>query len=222
MSEESFSDILGGGDGGASEGASEAAKEQFREQRKAAQKAITQIRAQEQQQKQKDDGLAGIITGFLAHKKNDRYVLLIAQMIAKNIPSSFILALLTLIHPESQEKMNIALPLPKNASQQVEIKTKNEGETFPEELKPAIESWSALLQETASRTPHKVLETMIDHQTWEPDPSLVQTATFLVQDFLKQHMEESDYDKINAFCDYLLREILKKIEQQVTNQGKIE
>ncbi|MCT4592431.1 MAG: hypothetical protein N4A36_03580 [Candidatus Gracilibacteria bacterium] len=73
-------------------------QEQFRERQRQNQAAIAQIQQEEQQKKQDDNLLSFIIVKFLSQPQRTGHFLLISKLVAKNIPSDLIIAIIALVY----------------------------------------------------------------------------------------------------------------------------
>src|SRR3990167_6732728 len=98
MSEFGGIDIGAPGEGavGAPEELSEEAKQRFA----AAAAAMAQIRREEKRSKKRDDQVARVILQFLAQDGNTHLFLLISRLVARDCPSIFILAVVSLMIDE--------------------------------------------------------------------------------------------------------------------------
>lgn len=107
-----FGDLeqFSGSDQGAQEGMSEAARETYREQQRAASQQLKALQKGEQKKKKKEDKLAKIITQLI-QKKSRRSDLAIAaaEVLALNIPPTFILAVILLGDQESQRELSMTV-----------------------------------------------------------------------------------------------------------------
>src|SRR3989338_5739484 len=81
---------------GVSEALSEEAKQKFA----AAAAAMQQIKKEEKKSKKRDDQVARAIIQFLGNSNHTRFFVLISRLVARDCPSIFILAILSLINEE--------------------------------------------------------------------------------------------------------------------------
>src|SRR3989344_9696313 len=102
----SMSDFGGLDIGATQEGASNAS-EQLSEDAKArfaaAAGAMRQIRREEKKSKKKDDRVAQVIMKFLGNQQDAHLFTLISRLVARDCPSIFILAVISLIDEESMQ-----------------------------------------------------------------------------------------------------------------------
>src|SRR3989344_3083863 len=87
------------GTGGGPEALSDDAKQRFA----AAAAAMQQIRREEKKSKKRDDQVARAIMKFLGNQDNARLFILISRLVARDCPSIFILAILSLIDDDCTE-----------------------------------------------------------------------------------------------------------------------
>ena len=85
--------------GGMPEELSEEAKQRFA----AAAAAMQRIRREEKKSRKRDDQVAQVIIQFLGDTGRSHLFVLISRLVARDCPSIFILAILSLIHRESRE-----------------------------------------------------------------------------------------------------------------------
>ena len=83
-------------------GVSEQAKEKLQEEIRKAQAQQKRDQKDEKRAKKKDSKLGDFIRKFIKDK-DDRMALLISRLVERNVPSTFILGLLSLIYPEVLE-----------------------------------------------------------------------------------------------------------------------
>src|SRR3989338_8797691 len=82
---------------GVSEALSEEAKQRFA----AAAAAMQHIKKEEKKSKKRDDQVAQVIIQFLGEERHARLFVLISRLVARDCPSIFILAILSLTHEKS-------------------------------------------------------------------------------------------------------------------------
>jgi len=203
------------GEGGGKEKTQES-NEKFQERYRQAQTQIKQIKREEKRKKQDDNSLASIIVQFLGEKNHTELFVLISQLIAKNVPSDFILAILSLIHNASahivdqkfaETILKIQAPSTKGAFRQGE----NE-----------IQQWIKRIFSTATPQPHKILETCLD-KDWQLHTALIQLTSFVLREFLEnKHEKEINFENLRNFCKTFLKNLIKKLEYQVHNQGLLD
>jgi hypothetical protein len=79
-------------------GVSEAAREQASQRFAASQQAAKQQQKDEKKAKKRDDGVAQVIMQFLTDTQKTHLATLIARLVARDCPSTFVLAILSLIN----------------------------------------------------------------------------------------------------------------------------
>ena len=84
-------------------GVSEAAREQASQRFAASQQAAQQQQKDEKKAKKRDDGVAQVILQFLTDTQKTHLAILIARLVARDCPSPFILAVLSLINHRCAE-----------------------------------------------------------------------------------------------------------------------
>ena len=188
--------------------------ERFRDRYRKAQAAIKKIRQQEGKKRKQDGTLARIIVQFLSDPRFTRFFLLISRIVAKNIPSDIILAILALIHRESaaaiEEK---ALNMPAE-----DFLPEGDDSEFPPHLKAHINRWLKNILAVGTAEPHEALETLVDHN-WTLDPNVPELASAVLQQFfLFQKVDIPAVENLFAFTEGFFQLLLTRLEKQVHEQ----
>ncbi len=191
-------------------------QEKFQERYRQAQSAIQQVKKEEKKKKQDDDLLADIVIQFLNEPQHTKHFLLISRLVARNMPSDIIIAIIALIfeparvHIEQKfGESNLKLEAPKEAN-------------FSDSAKTAINSWLGGINNVATVEPHRILETGLDHEQ-KIYFGLVQFTTICLQEFLEnQKNEEINFDNIQNFCSAFWQNLFTRIADQTENQTLID
>lgn len=169
-----------GEDGGsAGEALSEEARARFQGQAAAA----AAVRKEETTAKKRDDGVAGAIMQFLTDAQRKHLATLIAAVVARDCPSPFLLALLSLINADCLARAEeyfreIPDTLPGDAPALPDIPG--------QEAAREAAAWTRRMQRVLQRDPAPVLAAL---RTPEGplDASLLQLAAAIVQEFAGNH-----------------------------------
>ena len=185
MSEFGGAEILGPGEGasGAPEALSEEAKQRFA----AAAAAMMQIQREEKRSKKRDARVARTILQFLNDDRYAHLFILISRLVARDCPSVFILAILSLIDKESKAVVQEYLQelgqksTEDTVSENVQL---IEGGKIGEEVNRALVEWITRMQMILNMETQQILEKlMIDESNI--DGTVLQLATFVLQDFFR-------------------------------------
>ncbi len=172
----------GEGASGAPEQLSEEAKARFA----AAGAAMAQIQREEKRSKKRDARVARAIIQFLNDERYAHLFILISRLVARDCPSVFILAILSLINDESATVVQEYLQ---------EMGQKTSKETMDEEMQiipgnadnPAnrtLVEWITRMQMVMSLEPEKILtKLMVDESNI--DGTVLQLTTFVMQEFFR-------------------------------------
>lgn len=195
------------GTGGVSESLSEDAKARFA----AAGAAMAQIRKEEKKSKKKDDKVAQVIIKFLGDDKNSHLFTLISRLVARDCPSIFILAIISLIDDESLTVVSDYLK---------EITEKDAHETVDEsmaltktgdldaETNRAMIDWITRMQMVLSTNPEKILlKLMIDQKNI--DGTVLQLTTFVLQRFFEQRKKSAQFEKLQPLTASILQTVFE-------------
>lgn len=196
----------GEGAQGASEQVSEQAKQRFAQ----SQQQIKQIAKEEKKARKRDDRVANTIKQFLSDDKYAHLFQLISRLVARDCPSIFILAILSLIHEGSKEaveeyiaeqKMVIADPS--------EDDLKNHASGLGLEARKDILLWTTRLELVLSVDTIKVLsKLMVDEGNI--DGSVLQLTTFVLVDFFEHIGTPVPYDELQPLTIKILQDLLEQ------------
>jgi hypothetical protein len=168
----------GEGGSGASEQVSEQAKQRFA----AAQQQIKQIAKEEKKARKRDDRVAQTIKQFLGDDKYAHLFQLISRLVARDCPSIFILAVLSLIHKESLETVEEFI-----SEQHIKIEAPSSEESgleagLPPEVRQALLFWTTRLELVLNMDAERILSRlMVDEGNI--DGTVLQFTTFVLVDF---------------------------------------
>lgn len=186
---------------GAAPGAEAAreSQEQFAERYRQAQAAIKKIQQEEQRKKAQDTSLAGVISAFLQDPKRTPFFLLIARLVAQNLPSDLILALIALIHkPAADEIDTKLLALPRGQSNAMTVKKAPDAAFSPDE-KNEIDAWTNGIMRIAKTEPQRVLGAARE-PSGIADPELVGLFALVLREFLESRGHtEIEMENLTAF-----------------------
>lgn len=201
---ESFSPDEGGGS--ASEGVSEQAKARFAQ----AQQQIKQIAKEEKKARKRDDRVAATIRQFLGDDKYAHLFQLISHLSARDCPSVFILAILSLIHEGSlaaveefiaEHKMVIAKP-------DLGSLTVGTQGKLPPEMQEKLLLWSSRLELVLSTDAERILSRlMVDEGNI--DGALLQFTTFVLVDFFEASGREAPYEALQPLTIKILQDLIE-------------
>ncbi|MCK5605137.1 hypothetical protein KAR91_24820 [Candidatus Pacearchaeota archaeon] len=204
----------------------EGSDEKFQEEMKKTQKAIKQLQKEEGQAKGHDSNLAAIIVQFLADPTNTDLFLLISRVVAQNIPSELIIAILSLIDKNAHKEVKGLLETSKDSESSHEmalaIHQKDDFKTLPPAQKKAIDNWILDLSKIAGKKPHRILETLIiPTPQRQLSPMPIQLSTFILRKYLAQHQIDLEFETLRDFMQGVFVELVKKLEGLLEGQKKL-
>ncbi len=195
------------GQGGGPEELSDDAKARFA----AAGAAMAQAKKEEKKSKKKDDKVAKVILKFLNDSKNSHLFTLISRLVARDCPSIFILAIISLIDDESQKEV---------AEYLKEMTDKDAHETVDEsmaltktgeidaETNRALIDWITRMQMVLSQAPEQILtKLMIDDKNI--DGSVLQLTTFVLQRFFEERKKSTKFEKLQPLTASILQTVFE-------------
>lgn len=195
------------GGGGASEGVSEQAREQARATSQAAAKAQAQ---QEARAKKRDDKVAAAILQFLTDDQRIHLSTLIARMVARDCPSSFLLALLSLINDQCMQEVRQYLQErseetdPGAVEKSLEIARQG---GLQQAGQPLVE-WIARLDMVLSLDREAILKAIILEGT-SVDGTVLQLTTFVLEEHLKSSGNTADFEDVQGLAVGILQSLLE-------------
>lgn len=193
------------GSGGASEALSEEAKARFAQ----AQQHMKQIIREEKKARKRDDRVAQTIRQFLGDEKYSHLFQLISRLVARDCPSVFILALLSLIHAGSREAVEEFV-----AERKIVIETGGEKlgswkqSGLPPESRERLLLWITRLELILSVDAERILsKLMVDDGNI--DGTVLQLTTFVLVDFFAALRKPIPYDQLQPFTIKILQDIIE-------------
>ena len=192
---------------GVPEQLSEEAKQRFA----AAGAAIQQIKREEKKSRKKDDQVAQVIIQFLSDERYAHLFVLISRLVARNCPSIFILAILSLIHEESLNVVREYLQenLGKTAEETVkETAAIVEGKGQDITQNKDLVDWITRMQMVLSLDPEHILTSlMLDEKNI--DGTVLQLTTFVLQEFFVLQEKEAPFEKIQPLTASILQTVFE-------------
>lgn len=189
-------------------GVSEAAREQAAQRFAASQQAAAQQQKDEKKAKKRDDGVAQVILQFLNDAQKTNLATLIARLVARDCPSPFILAVLSLINDKCAETVeeylkerNIDLS---GGSIDQSIIPANTALTV--EANERMARWMMRMDVTLQMTPDAILNALIvDEQNI--DGTILQLSSFVLQTFLEEHGRNPEFEQIQQLSAGILQSL---------------
>ncbi len=197
-----------GGEGPApSEQVGERAGEQFAQSQAAAQ----QDRRDEQKARKRDDGIAQLIVQFLTDDQKAHFAVLIARLAARDCPSIFLLALLSLINDACRSAVEEALREHGMAS---DTGNNHAGLTLPAnaalspEANAALAGWIVRVERVMALHEETIIRALVvdDHTI---DGTVLQLTTFVLRDFLAAHGRSVAHEQLQALSAGLLQALFR-------------
>lgn len=217
---ESFSPSEGGGSAG--EALSEEAKAKFAAQAQGA----AQVRAQSQKAQKRDRSVADAIIAFLTDAQRQHLATLIARIVARDCPSPFLLAILSLINAQCLEQF-LAFAREQGLPDVPETRTLTLP-TLPDDQTHALADWVVRIEQALGYDPQRIIQSLLEDAD-NFDPTLLQLTTFVLEEFLRTHAKSADFDKLQplaamilqtVFAPYLTAEQLRETPEELMGEGE--
>lgn len=194
-----------GGTGKVSEQASEKAREDFA----AGAAQSRQMAKDEKKARKRDDRVAATIRQFLGEEHYAHLFQLISRLAARDCPSVFILAILSLIHPPSREAVeeyilerNIVLDLPESKN------LRENRNDLSDAVRGELLLWISRLSLVMANDTEKILsKLMVDEDNI--DGTVLQLATFTLVDFFEQQKMMIPFDDLQPLTIKILQDVIE-------------
>lgn len=198
----------GEGASGVSEQLSEEAKQRFT----AAAAAMAQIRREEKRSKKRDDQVAKTILQFLANAQYTHLFLLISRLVARDCPSIFILAVISLIDETSATAVHEYLQetIHKTSKDAVdESTTLLKAGSLDAKANRLLIEWITRMQMVMAIDPERILlSLMVDEK--HIDGTILQLTSFILQEFFRvQEGKSAPFDKVQPLAGSILQTIFE-------------
>jgi hypothetical protein len=191
------------GTGGVSEQASEQASQRFA----ASQQAAKQQQKEEKKAKKRDDSVAQVIMQFLTNTQKTHLATLIARLVALNCPTTFILAVISLINErcrtaveEYLREQNIDIDVAAAIDHSIIPAQSALTETANEELA----AWMVRVSQILVVDSDAVLNALILDDT-NIDGTILQLTTFVLQEFLAGHEKNVPFESLQQLSAGILQ-----------------
>lgn len=195
----------GGGSG--SETISEQAAQRFA----ASQQAAQQQQKEEKKAKKRDDSVASVIMQFLTDTQKTHLATLIARLVAINCPTTFILAVLSLINEQCRvaaegylKENTVEMPAPEHIDRSIIPADSSLTDVANEQLA----TWMMRMNLVMSVDEGKVLDALIvDDQNI--DGTILQLTSFVLQEFLATHGKNPDFEQLQQLAAGFLQALFQ-------------
>lgn len=198
--------------GGSPEQLTEAAKKRFA----GTGIALKQIKKEEQRSKRRDTGVAHTIAQFLTDDQRAHLSILIARLVARNCPSSFILALLALINTSCLQKAEEFLEeahkktLDAAAEENLPVIAKG---SLNREANRSLVSWITRLQGILSLESNDIIASLlIDEKNM--DGTVLQLSAFILQEFFEKQNIHPTFEELHVLSGNILHSVFAPFIQK--------
>jgi len=194
------------GTGGVSEQASEQAQQRFA----ASQQAAKQQAKDEKKAKKRDDSVAQVIIQFLTDAQKTHLAVLIARLVARDCPTTFVLAVLSLINDRCTEVVNDYLREkqidPESATPDKAVIPANSALT--DAANERIAAWVARMDLVMRIDDEAILNALTVDDT-NIDGTILQLTTFVLQDFLALQQKTVTFENLQQLSASILQSLFQ-------------
>ena len=197
------------GEGGATgfEALSEEAKQRFA----AAAAGMQQIRREEKRSKKRDDQVAKAIIQFLDEENHAHLFVLISRLVSRDCPSTFILAVLSLIHEGCRTAVEEYLKETVKDIPQPDLSSAlslTKSGAIDEAESHALIAWITRMQVVLSLDPEGILlKLMVDEA--HVDGTILQLTTFVLQEFFQIRRKDVPFEKLQPLTASILQTVFE-------------
>lgn len=200
------------GAGGSPEQLTEAAKKRFA----GTGIALKQIKKEEQRSKKRDTGVAQTIAQFLTDDQRAHLSVLIARLVARNCPSSFILALLALINASCREKSEEFLEethkktLDAAAEENFSVLARG---SLSREANRSLVTWITRLQSILVIESNEIIASLLVDEK-NMDGTVLQLSAFILQEFFEKQKLHPTFDELHTLSGNILHSVFAPFIQK--------
>ena len=214
-------DILGPGEGGS--GAPEQLSEEAKQRFAASAAAMKALQREEKKSKKRDSRVVQTIIKFLNDDRYSHLFLLISRLVARDCPSVFILAILSLIDEESRtvvaeylQEGGREVPALEGPAFAV-VKGSNLDAQTNEELL----QWVTRMQLVLSMEAKEILRRLIVDED-NVDGTVLQLATFVLQEFFTMKLpnkEELPFEQLHPLTAGILQSVMEPFMDEMDRKA---
>lgn len=192
-------------------GASEQAREEARQRFAGMAAALQQLRRDEKKSRRRDDSIAQTILQFLTDAQRTHLATLISRLVGLNCPSTFILAILSLIN---QDCRAIVIEYLKETAKEREDLLEREHMTLVEtgelsaDANRLLIEWVARMDVVLASDRRNILISLLVSDK-NIDGTVLQLATFVLQDFLRAQGKDVAFGKLQPLAIGILHSLFE-------------
>lgn len=217
----------GGGDQG-SEQVSDKALEAFREQMRASGRQAKQIQKKEKKKKKKEDRLAKMIGDFIQKRAKREIAILIAQVLALNVPPIVVLSMLLIgdtegmaeviaadAETDSEERRQSAETIHDIDVDENELGAiSGENEELVQQVKRDIVTWVQFVNRQASTEPIRTLERCMTEEGYV-QPAILDLVTTVIRHYGESQGIDIDETALARVAELIVLKVLEQINHNI-------
>jgi len=206
-------ELFGGAPGGKEK--VQESDEHFQERYRQAQSQIKQIKKDESKHKRNDNQLAKVIVRFLGQKNHTSLFLLISKLIAADVPSDLILAVISLIDNDCADLIAVKVAEGNLQIQSAKVATAAISKSNQER----VAQWGAVIGAVAFSRPVRNFQAIVDQEQKIRLP-LLQLTAFVLREFLENFGENVNFENVKSFCMSLWHSIAQGAVAKIQPDSK--
>lgn len=189
-------------------GSQETAREQSSQSFAGSQQAAQQQRHEEKKSKKRDDGVAQVIMQFLTDTQKTHLAVLISRLVARDCPSIFVLAVLSLINDRCAETVEEYLKEREIdlAGSTIDRSMIPTGTALTIEANERMARWLMRMEVTLQTNPDEILNALIVDES-NIDGTILQLTSFVLQTFLEEHGKKPEFEQLQQLAAGVLQSL---------------
>ncbi|PCI24873.1 hypothetical protein COB57_03835 [Candidatus Peregrinibacteria bacterium] len=193
------------------EGITESVREAYREKQQETKSAAKKAKKEEGAIKIHNSHLSAIMTYLLQSDKDNVFIILISQLISNNIPSDFIVAVLSLYFNKYLIK-----EVEGGSSDYNEFLAVSKFISDDDAAKKDIDIWMQSMICVAKKDSQDLAETIIEISSWQVHPALISLSVEVMRQFSIKKSISFDEDKVSEGFHKFFSFIFEKIQHKIS------
>lgn len=192
-------------------GASETVREQASQGFAASQQQVQQQQREEKKAKKRDDGVADVIIQFLTDSQRAHFATLIARLIARDCPTTFVLAVLSLMNEKCAQAVNDYLQeknMDVRSTSEIDRSIIPTNSALTEAANEQLAAWVMRMEFVMRADGDAVVHTLIVDDN-NIDGTILQLTAFVLEEFLKSHDKSIPFENLQTIAAGILQSLFQ-------------
>lgn len=192
-------------------GASETVREQASQSFAASQQQAQQQQKEEKKAKKRDNGVADVIIQFLTDTQRTHLATLIARLIARDCPTTFVLAVLSLINEKCAQAVHDYLQeknIDVSGSSTFDHSIIPTNSALTEIANEQLAAWIMRMEFVMRADGDAVVHTLMVEDN-NIDGTILQLTAFVLEEFLKSHDKSVPFENLQTIAAGILQSLFQ-------------